>query len=91
MVALSPNVPNPFNPRTRIDLSLEREGDVVVGVYDLAGRHIATLLRGVMSAGTHSLIWDGMDDSRSPVASGVYLVRAHAHGQQAVRRVVLVR
>jgi hypothetical protein len=91
LVALAPNVPNPFNPRTRIDLRLERESEVEVAVYDLAGRRIATLARELLAAGVHPLIWTGTDDAGDAVASGVYLVRATALGDIAVRRVVLVR
>ena len=91
MLALSRNVPNPFNPRTSLELALAREADIDVAVYDLAGRRVRTLAAGRLGAGTHTLVWDGADGSGQGVASGVYLVRAVGAGESMVRRVALVR
>lgn len=90
-VTLSANVPNPFNPRTRLELRLDRSAATDVGVYDLAGRRLHTLVQGVLDAGVHELVWGGTDDAQREVASGVYLVRASALGETVIRRVVLVR
>lgn len=90
-LALSPPFPNPFNPRTRIELSMPADGLAEVVVYDLAGRRVRTLLRAELDAGDHSLIWDGMDERGRSVASGTYLIRAEAAGRNQTQRAVLVR
>ncbi len=69
---LSANYPNPFNPSTRIEFSLERAGAVDLSVYDLTGRRIATLERGVLAAGDHAATWNGLADDGTAVASGQY-------------------
>lgn len=90
-LALSPAIPNPFNPRTTLELSLARAGNVDVVIYDLAGRRVRTLLSGLQPAGTQTLVWSGQDDSGRSVSSGIYLCRATAHGTSTVRRMVLLK
>jgi len=67
--------PNPFNPRTSVVFSLPEAASVEAAVYDLAGRRVRTLHRGVLVAGEHRLQWTGGDERGDRVAAGVYLVR----------------
>ncbi|RKZ13079.1 hypothetical protein DRQ32_02350, partial [bacterium] len=90
-LALSAPYPNPFNPRTQVDLSIPADGLTEVAVFDLAGRRVRTLLRTQLSAGTHPIIWDGLDERGHSVASGTYLIRALSGGKDTTRRAVLVR
>ncbi|MCB1151488.1 hypothetical protein KDK88_08045, partial [bacterium] len=69
---LSQNFPNPFNPSTRIDFSLERDTRVDLAVFDLAGRRVASLSQGVLSAGEHHVIWDGRTDLGGSAPAGQY-------------------
>lgn len=91
LIGLSPNVPNPFNPRTELELVVGRRGLVEVSVYDLAGRRVATLVEAELDAGTHPLVWEGTDHRGRPASSGIYLVRANGHGETVTRRMALVR
>ena len=70
---LLPNVPNPFNPETRIGFSLAQDQSVALSVFDTRGRKLRTLLAGErMAAGQHAVSWDGRDDRSRPLGSGVY-------------------
>jgi flagellar hook assembly protein FlgD len=60
-------------------------------VYDITGRKVRTLLHGPISAGSHSIAWDGRDDSGKPVASGVYISRLVAGERIATGKMALVR
>lgn len=82
--------PNPFNPRTEIQLVLAAPGPVRVSVHDLAGREVAELLRADLAAGERRLAWDGRDHGGRAVAAGVYVVRVDAGGEVAGRKVTLV-
>lgn len=83
--------PNPFNPETRLPLSLDAAADVELTVHDLLGRTVRTLVDGPLAAGEHQLVWDGRDGSGAPLASGVYFARlATARGAQT-QRLLLVR
>ena len=75
-VALLESYPNPFNPSTTIRYAIELPGLVKISVFDVAGRDVRTLVsRHHQSTGTHTVTWDGTDDSGRAAASGVYIVR----------------
>lgn len=73
--ALDQNFPNPFNPETTIRYALRAASRVELGVYDVAGREVATLVTGPRDAGTHFVRWDGRDVTGRPVPSGPYFYR----------------
>jgi hypothetical protein len=88
---LHQNAPNPFNPATSIPFSLTGSGTVRLVIHDVLGRTVRTLVDGPRSAGKLTVVWDGRDDSGSPVSSGVYLYRLTSGGVAETRRMTLVR
>ena len=83
--------PNPFNPTLQIECGLAEPRDLRVGVYDLRGRLVAGLWRGVLPAGTRVLRWDGRDPDGRTAPSGTYVVRMDDGRTVASRRVTLSR
>lgn len=83
--------PNPFNPSTIILYELTAPGHVTIGVYDVGGRLVRTLVDRHVGAGRHEVIWSGLDGSGNTVASGVYLCRLTAPGFIETRKMVLMR
>ncbi|MBK6505558.1 MAG: hypothetical protein IPG02_07800 [Ignavibacteria bacterium] len=51
---LHQNFPNPFNPKTIINYELRIRNFVLLKVYDIAGREVATLVNEIMPAGKHA-------------------------------------
>jgi hypothetical protein len=90
-LALHPNYPNPFNPRTTIAYTLPVTGHVSLRVYDAAGRLVKTLVDAVETAGRHAAAWNGVDDGGADVSSGVYFVRLESVGGIETRKVVLLK
>jgi flagellar hook assembly protein FlgD len=90
-LALTTPTPNPFNPRTQVELTLPGDGLAEVAVFDLAGRRVRTLVSAELTAGTHPVVWDGMDQRGNSVASGIYLIRAQSGTETSTQRAVLVR
>ncbi len=88
---VEPNVPNPFNPSTTIRFSLPAAGHTVVTVYDVAGRHVKTLVDDNLAAAAHSLRWIGDDDHGRPVGAGVYFYRIRSGAHDHVGRMALVK
>ena len=83
--------PNPFNPATRIHIRLRHESDIVIRLYDLAGRMVIQAWEGHMAAGDREVIIDA-----SALSSGIYLCRLTAGGVggpqvRLVRKLLLVR
>lgn len=89
--AFTPGRPNPFRDEVRFVLAAPRAARVRVGVYDLAGRCVRTLLEGELGAGEHPVAWDGRDATGAEAGTGVYFVRARWGDFEAVRRTVRIR
>ncbi len=89
-LALSEARPNPANRVTQFGLTLDRPSTVAVSIYDLSGRLVSTLHRGLLGAGSHSFTWNGASDDGRPAAGGVYFYRASTEGAIASRKLVLL-
>ncbi len=83
--------PNPFRPSTSITYHLPAAGPVSLRIYDVQGRLVRTLVDTNQQAMTHTAVWNGRDDGGHLAASGVYFARLEAAGQNATRRLVLLR
>ncbi|NNE42856.1 MAG: T9SS type A sorting domain-containing protein [Gemmatimonadetes bacterium] len=84
---LSRGAPNPFRTGTRLQFSLPRAEHARVRVYDITGRHVATLVDEPLDAGAHTARWDGRNRAGRRVAAGVYFVRMQAGTFGAVRKI----
>jgi hypothetical protein len=89
--ALHQNVPNPFNPTTRISFELDDPDDIEMTIYDATGSRVTTLIRGYRGAGPHSVTWDGRDSRGTRVASGVYWYSLKTSRGQSSRKMVLLK
>jgi hypothetical protein len=74
------NYPNPFNPSTNIRFRLPADATVRLVVYNILGQRIKTLFDGDITAGTHTVTWDGTGENGKPAPSGVYFYGIQAHG-----------
>jgi len=88
---LEQNVPNPFNPSTRIEFTLLRGGPTALRVYNAAGRLVTTLLDRDLPAGRHGVTWDGLDSRHQRVATGVYFYQLRSAGTVETRSMVLLK
>ena len=89
-VQLYENVPNPFNPSTKIRFELPAAGDYEIVIFDTAGRRVKAL-RGQGVAGANSVRWDGRDAAGHAVASGVYPYQLISPEGRAARKMLLVK
>jgi hypothetical protein len=84
--------PNPFEDEVRIWLAVPSpRRRVVVEVFDVVGRKVATIRDNYMGPGVHEMRWDGRGPRGHPAASGVYFVRAVSCREQATRKLVRTR
>jgi Secretion system C-terminal sorting domain len=86
MFALSQNYPNPFNPSTVISYQLPVNSHVVLKVYDILGREVATLVNEREQAGTHGVKFDGAN-----LPSGVYFYRLATQGFVRTMKMILLK
>ena len=78
--------PNPFNPTTTIHYSLNKNANVEVSIYDIAGRLITTLINEFQIAGYHFITWDA-----SNFSSGIYFLKMSVENFTATRKLVLIK
>ena len=87
--------PNPFTATTTIAYAVNAsEGaDVQIGIYNVAGRQIRSLVSGFQAAGRYQVSWDGRGDDGVAATHGVYFLRAFVGGQRvdAVSRILYLR
>lgn len=85
------NYPNPFNPTTKIRFALPAEGMTEVVIYNVAGHRVKTLVKEVLPAQVHEVVWTGRDDAERTVAAGVYFYRVTSGDNTSVGRMALVK
>ena len=83
--------PNPFNPTTTINYSLEENSRVSLNIYNIKGQRVKTLVNDQLSAGEHSVVWDGTDSNGNQISSGIYFYRLEAGDFQKVRKMILLK
>jgi len=82
--------PNPAHAGTDLEFELPRAARVALGVYDLGGRRVTSLVQGVVGPGHHALRWNARDEAGSPVRAGLYFVRFETAGLTRVTRLVIL-
>ena len=72
------NYPNPFNPVTQIEYAIPFESKVVLSVYDMLGREVATLVNNnLQKAGFYSYEFNAAN-----INSGTYFYKISAQGNE---------
>jgi photosystem II stability/assembly factor-like uncharacterized protein len=91
--SLSQNYPNPFNSSTTITYRLPfadsgggGPASATLEVFDILGRRVATLVNGVLPAGTHSVRWIANN-----VPSGVYFYRLQLDQFVDTKKMILLK
>ena len=86
------NFPNPFNPTTTIEYSIQNDSKVELSIFNIKGQKIKTIAHNEFTKGNHSTIWNGVDESGKSVSSGVYLYKLIVDGKtEAVKKCLLLK
>ncbi|MBI5021456.1 MAG: CotH kinase family protein [Ignavibacteriales bacterium] len=90
-IRLYQNYPNPFNPVTDIRYQISTVSHVMLKVYDVLGREVATLVNEIQDAGFKSVKWNAADFS-----SGIYFYSLTITGDNGsmfhdVKKLVLLK
>jgi hypothetical protein len=83
---LGQNFPNPFNPRTSIDIELYRDSDIEVVIFNLEGKEVSRLFNGNLSKGKHHFSFDA-----SEYPSGVYICRVNTPDFSQTTKMILTK
>ncbi len=80
------NYPNPFNPLTKIRFDVPESEHIVITVFDVLGREVASLVNEQLQPGTYEIEWDG-----SNYPSGVYFYKFSAGIDIFTKSMVLIK
>lgn len=84
--SLLQNFPNPFNPTTKINFTLLKDGIVTLKVFDVLGREIAVLVNGFKSRGNYNIDFDG-----SYLSNGIYYYQLIADNFRSTKKMILMK
>jgi hypothetical protein len=84
--SLSQNYPNPFNPSTKIDFVIPEAGFVIIKVYDILGREVASLINKEMKTGSYTVDFDA-----SALSTGVYFYKLSSGSFTDTKKMILVK
>ena len=85
------NYPNPFNPETTIRYNLQSADQVKLAIYNTKGQLVKTLINDNKAAGTHSVVWNGLDENGSAVSSGLYYYKMYAGKYSSTKKMILMK
>lgn len=99
ILRLHPNYPNPFNASTLISYQLKSQSIVTIRICDILGKEVRVLENSEKSPGSYNVVWDGRNDERKEVSSGVYFYRLNvlpsyfdSHNPQfVVKKMMLIK
>lgn len=84
--SLKQNYPNPFNPSTVIKYQVPSTGNVVLKVYDILGKEVATLVNDVKAAGDYECRFSGAN-----LSSGLYIYMLKAGSSVQSKKMILLK
>lgn len=86
------NHPNPFNPSTTIEYSIQNDSKVELSIFNIKGQKVKQLVNEQISAGQRSINWNGDDDFGKSVSSGIYYYMLNVNGKiEAVKKCLLLK
>ncbi len=89
---LGNNYPNPFNPKTTIAFTLNKNYHTKLDIYNVRGQHVKNLFDKTADAETpYRIEWDGKDTSGKTVGSGIYYYRLQYGPNTEMKKMILLR
>lgn len=80
------NFPNPFNPSTKINYSIQNTEFVTLKVYDIHGKEVETLVNQNQRAGKYEVTFNSKN-----LSSGIYLYKISAGNFSETKRMILIK
>ncbi len=81
--------PNPFNPETKIELSIKDNETGELTILNIKGQVIRRITN--LTAGNHTYTWNGTDETGKDVASGIYYYSLKTQTTDILKKMVLIK
>ena len=83
---LEDSYPNPFNPTTLINLSVNQVEHINATIYNIHGQVVDVICNEKVQAGKHQFEWNAKNYS-----SGLYLLKVKSKSQSATQKLILIK
>jgi len=84
------HVPNPSTAEVRFGWTATSKALATLEIVDVGGRHVRTLDRRLVEAGSYVSVWDGRDEAGRRVAPGLYFARLECGKLRQTARIVRI-
>jgi hypothetical protein len=91
LTSIALSVTSPARGECVLALSGPVGAEVVASIYSVSGRLVATVFEGKLPDGGETVVWDGLDQTGRPIASGVYFARIESGGEMQTAKLVYIR
>ena len=71
---VSNSYPNPFNPKTKIDIAIPEASKVSIRIYDILGNEVFKWDENFLNSGYYNFYWHGINNQGDNISSGTYIV-----------------
>jgi photosystem II stability/assembly factor-like uncharacterized protein len=83
---LSQNYPNPFNPSTNIGFRIAEFGFVILKIYNVLGKEVATLINEEKQPGVYEVEFDA-----SQLSSGIYFYKLQTENYSSTKKMIYLK
>ena len=89
--SMSHAYPNPFNPITRISFDIPFKSQVSLIIYDILGQEVKELIKGDMTEGRHSVVWNAINNEGKKVSAGIYFYNINYENSKQIKKLILLK
>ncbi|MGH7731064.1 MAG: FlgD immunoglobulin-like domain containing protein [Candidatus Eiseniibacteriota bacterium] len=82
--------PSPTSAGLTVEFDLPRDDAGSLALYDLSGRRVRVLLDGPLTAGPHTVTWDGLAEDGARPRAGIFFLRLVTGAGRVERKVLLL-
>jgi hypothetical protein len=86
VLSLENPYPNPFNPETRFRVSLIKNEELKVSVYDINGFVVGILFNGNSTQDLYDFNWNA-----SSFSSGIYFIEVKTSSEALYKKIILTK
>ncbi len=84
--SISQNYPNPFSGETKIEFNLESPDRVIIGIYNVSGALVSTLIDANYPQGTHTITWDA-----TGIPAGFYFYNLQTSQSVITKKALIIK
>jgi len=90
LTKLGQNSPNPMRRKTQIEFSLSSPQQTEIKIYNSTGAIVRTIRCGKRGIGTHTINWNGTDDTGKKLPAGTYFYTLNTEDTQITKKAIII-